>query len=1089
MTRYAISFRPIVMLLTLILSSIPITSYSQSIGRNYILARTFTDSIGKLSLDSVYYYDCLGRLEQTILRNASLQGEDIVTLQEYDLIGRPSNRWNPVGIQGNEGLYVASESLTTRAVSFYKDTHPYSKPVYEASPLSRIREEYGPGKDWHTRGRSVKTEYLINVAGNDSLHCLCYETDDSSNDTLITLSCHKEYASSQLSVVRREDEDGNTTFEFTDKSEQLLLIRQILQNSSGRQQLDTYFLYNELGDLSAVLPPLASAALKSSAASEWRSDTCQTLNQYAFLYKYNSRRLPIAKKLPGCQWAFFVYDRADRLILTQDGNSRLRGEWHFTLPDALGRESISGTCTNTWEAFSDPFKDKVVTASWQQHAKAAVEAGAEEENEESFKGYKLSGITLHAPIVLSVNYYDDYSFLGRNGLPAATDKRVAYDGKAEEEGFGKHYTASTHGLLTGTLTTCLNSHDHPSYTYQVIYYDAYARPVQIQSNSHQIGGYEQEYIGYNFTGQPVKRKHVHSYDGKSELCELYTFTYDPNGRLLTTIHSLNNDSAVTLVSNEYDAVGRTIRNKRNGNETLHSSYGYNVRSWMNEINGPLFRQQLYYNEPTAEADSKPQYNGSISAMNWSGENQPRQSYHFVYDNLSRLTEASYLENGQPNNHFSTSYRYDMHGNMLNLKRNGLTANNRDDMLDDLSFTYKGNQLADCMYDANGNQIIDKRKGISEMAYNHLNLPSRITFDNGNSITYLYDAAGTKRQTRHVTGTDTLVTDYCGKVMYENGIAKTLLVDGGYVALSDRSYHFFIHDHQGNVRVVADKEGKVEERNDYYPFGGLMASSTTSAQPYKYNGKELDSKNGLNWYDYGARHYDPVIGRWKTMDPLAEMYYSWSPYVYCKDNPVNRIDPDGKDDYVIGKDGRINRLSPRTNIDVLYAFSGDDNNPKGKNYVVMQEQGLLEKLVKKKAQNQNNKYFTKSSNLFDAANLFQFVAENTTVEWYLSIFESDNKHTAFIVTNRQPYRVNYGNEGEYMSGKKKISIHSHPDPTGTRGGYGNDLINANPKVRNFVYFQASRTFYEYNKTKSNIGETQVAKKNGVYDFIKKLINNK
>ena len=238
MTRNAIFLRPIVMLLTLILSCIPITSYSQSIGHNYILARTFTDFEGTASLDSVYYYDGLGRLEQTILRNAFLQGEDIVTLQEYDPLGRPSNRWNPVGIQGNEGLYVASESLTTRAVSFYKDTHPYSKPVYEASPLSRIREEYGPGKDWHTRGRSVKTEYLINVAGNDSLHCLCYEIDDSSNDTLITLSCHKEYDSSQLSVVRREDEDGNATFEFTDKSGQLLLIRQILQASSGRQQME-----------------------------------------------------------------------------------------------------------------------------------------------------------------------------------------------------------------------------------------------------------------------------------------------------------------------------------------------------------------------------------------------------------------------------------------------------------------------------------------------------------------------------------------------------------------------------------------------------------------------------------------------------------------------------------------------------------------------------------------------------------------------------------------------------------------------------------------------------------------------------------
>ena len=108
---------------------------------------------------------------------------------------------------------------------------------------------------------------------------------------------------------------------------------------------------------------------------------------------------------------------------------------------------------------------------------------------------------------------------------------------------------------------------------------------------------------------------------------------------------------------------------------------------------------------------------------------------------------------------------------------------------------------------------------------------------------------------------------------------------------------------------------------------------------------------------------------------------------------------------------------------------------------------------------------------------------------LSIFESDNEYSAFIVTNRQPYRVNYGDEGEQMSGEKKISIHSHPDPNGTRGGYGNDLINANPKVRNFVYFQATRTFYEYNKTKSNIGEIQVAKKNGVYDFIKKLINSK
>ncbi|RGN32270.1 RHS repeat-associated core domain-containing protein, partial [Bacteroides oleiciplenus] len=75
-------------------------------------------------------------------------------------------------------------------------------------------------------------------------------------------------------------------------------------------------------------------------------------------------------------------------------------------------------------------------------------------------------------------------------------------------------------------------------------------------------------------------------------------------------------------------------------------------------------------------------------------------------------------------------------------------------------------------------------------------------------------------------------------------------------------------------------------------GGLFANSTNT-QPYKYNGKELDTKKGLNWYDYGARHYDAALGRFTTIDPIAEKYYSMSPYAYCANNPVNAIDPDGK----------------------------------------------------------------------------------------------------------------------------------------------------------------------------------------------------
>ena len=131
------------------------------------------------------------------------------------------------------------------------------------------------------------------------------------------------------------------------------------------------------------------------------------------------------------------------------------------------------------------------------------------------------------------------------------------------------------------------------------------------------------------------------------------------------------------------------------------------------------------------------------------------------------------------------------------------------------------------------------------------------------------------------------------MIYENGIPKTLLTDAGFVSLSDSRYHYYLQDHQGNNRVVVSQNGTVEEVNHYYPFGGTFAS-TASVQDYKYNGKELDRKGGLDWYDYGARRYDAALGRWNAVDPMAEKYYGVTPYSYCSNESVNRIDPDGAD---------------------------------------------------------------------------------------------------------------------------------------------------------------------------------------------------
>jgi len=266
------------------------------------------------------------------------------------------------------------------------------------------------------------------------------------------------------------------------------------------------------------------------------------------------------------------------------------------------------------------------------------------------------------------------------------------------------------------------------------------------------------------------------------------------------------------------------------------------------------------------------------------------------------------------------------GNILGLKRYGQTSSTGYDVIDDLSLSYVGNRLkkvadrsgtsafnngfefkdgidlsTEYEYDENGNLTKDLNKNKTAIQYNCLNLPSRVMFANGNSISYLYDAAGRKLRTVHVLEGDSVITDYCGNVVYENGVPQILLTEVGYVSLTDGQYHYNLKDHQGNNRVVVDEEGAVEEVNDYYAFGGLMStSSRQSVQPYKYNGKELDRKGGLGWYDYGARMYDAALGRFMKTDRFSEKYVSLSPYQYGANNPVNNIDVNGDNVYVSGE---------------------------------------------------------------------------------------------------------------------------------------------------------------------------------------------
>ena len=529
----------------------------------------------------------------------------------------------------------------------------------------------------------------------------------------------------------------------------------------------------------------------------------------------------------------------------------------------------------------------------------------------SLYGHTVSGVTLNNVTLHGVNFYDDYAFIGKNGVPTSLNYATP------PSGYGTRYTGGYKGLLTGTVTARLDASGVAGYDYTAYYYDDRGRVIQTRSTNH-LGGTDVEYVAYNFVGDPVKRQHVHTASGKATQTETYTYTYDHAGRLTVTKYKLNSNAEITLSSNTYDELGRLKTKSLHGSATNKQTYSYNIRDWLTGISGSKLTQNLYYNT----GNGTPQYGGNISSMTWKvGNESTTRGYKFAYDGLNRLTSATYGEgisiSSNANRFTEKVTGYDLNGNIKGLQRYGQTGASTYGLIDNLTYTLSGNQVtrvddattaaaynngsefkdavkqaSEYAYDTNGNLTKDLNKNITGIQYNCLNLPSKVTFGNGNTITYTYAADGTKLRTVHKAGSTTTTTDYCGNVVYENGTQKLLLTEEGYVTLADSKYHYYLKDHQGNNRVVISQSGTVEETNHYYPFGGVFAA-TNNVQPYKYNGKEFDNKNGLNWYDYGARHYDAALGRFVSVDPLSEQDYAVSPYTYCGNNPVLRIDKDGK----------------------------------------------------------------------------------------------------------------------------------------------------------------------------------------------------
>ena len=808
------------------------------------------------SVEEVTYFDGIGRPVEEIQRGFGASYNDIVTFHQYDALGREPSQMLP-SVGTGTGAYVDINTYRNKATSLYDDTVPYSTTEFESSTLSRPLSVMGAGEKWTDADKKVRYRYLANTSSGE-LSCWHFIVSGSrDNHTLVRVGL---YSANNLQVTKIVDEDSNSTISFQDSDGRNILTRKVIDGKYA----DTYYVYDNYGNLCYVLSPEGSEAWN-------RNEKVVATDKLGFQYRYDERNRCIAKKLPGADWIYYIYDVNDRLIFTQDGNLRTQGKWLMTLCDAEGRETIRGIYTGTAPQLGVDALD--------MHTAEASSGG--------YLGYVLPSSLSPSSISLrSVTYYDDYSKV--NTL-FSVPTNVA--GFREIDGLDSNNDTRAQGLMTGRL---IYSEDGTTSSPIFYYYDKRGRLIQQRrSDGYTLGQ------SYDFRGLTTATYEEQIANGDTTWIRT-SYSYKHNGLVDTLLINTSGNGAAQIV-HSYDSLNR-LKTIKYG--AIKETYTYNPRGWLTEKdvtknNLPLLNLKLRYETPS-NSNSTPQYGGNISEWEWSRNDSETNMYSFEYDHLERLSDSRHYLNASPSNSLEEKdISYDLNGNMLTMTRVDEFGEE-----DDFTYSYSGNQLTSSTYDSNGNMTYDATTGLT-IEWNHLNLIKKVSDSNGVLVNYSYLADGTKVRAVDADGEG---LEYRGSLTFRRSSDGTLTPEsiafsgGRFVAMQGAegniqmvpNYH--ISDHLGSARVIVDRSGRIRETNDYYAFGGRWDRSGSlleQSNRYRYNGKEEQATFGTPYSDYGARQYSSASGRWLAVDPLAEQAYGITPYVFCSDNPVNNYDPNGK----------------------------------------------------------------------------------------------------------------------------------------------------------------------------------------------------
>lgn len=808
-------------------------------------------------MQTVNYFDGLGRGLQNVITNGSATQHDLITGMEYDSMGREVIKYLQYSDMGNtttpggyrsgwksaQSTFYSSQTMTNVDPS----TAPYGVTVMEPSPLNRPAAQGAPGTTWQPNltnpydptTHTVQTKYLVNTTDDN----IRYFTINSAG----TISSSSFYANATVNVKITADEQQQTIKEFKDLFGNVVLKRVLISGDS----LQTYYIYDSLNLLRAVIQPEGTVALRNNS---WVFPAGFS-NNWMFLYRYDERKRMVMKKVPGADSVNMLYDQWDRVVLVQDGNLRASHFWLFTKYDQLNRAVVTGQITDT-RALAAVQTDVTNSAGkFESVSTSATEGYTLNNTFPSSASYTLT--------VYTTTHYDSYA-----NLPSWSSG-YSY---VNEYGINAQNNNLT-GQVVATQVRVLGT----SIFYRTVsFYDDKYRLIQVTGDNAD-GGKDRVTKVLSFDGKVTNDYHNHtSRFFTTPLLTQQVYAYDHVDRLITLTHQTATQEVVTVSQNVYNEVGQSL-NKKLHQSSSHPNalqkldYSYNIRGWLNGINHPiitemgyeendLFNLELHYSTGVMPGASI-QYNGNITEeILKNGYDETETGYAFQYDQTNRLKSSawgSYQASSwnQANGFNESGITYDHNGNIQTLNRYMGSWN----IIDSLKYqNYTGNQLGkvadlaptntlttgfqdkdngtgyDYTYDLNGNMKSDYNKSISSITYNYLNLPNVITINSQRTITYTYDAAGNKLQKTILDSGKTTNYYYAGDYVYRNdtlefvshpeGRLRPVRIDTTQaisIANLKYIYDYYLKDHLGSVRSVLT----TEQQTDIYAATMETANAT------------------------------------------------------------------------------------------------------------------------------------------------------------------------------------------------------------------------------------------------------------------------